>query len=160
MREYLRVWSKRSGSTLKAWRSKRSKGKSSRSQRLSASKGLPVAECHTQTHLTEFGGTADPAMENTAEQPSAANDALKASGSQGSTVQRTEAQSGTRSNASMILDKARDLTPGLHPVPAGDSYHGKGGTRKLKVSGGVHSTPVDTKDRSVHAAGASQPRLG
>ena len=57
---------------------------------------------------------------------------------------RSEAQSGLRGNASMTPDKARDLPPGLQPVPAGDSHHGKGETRKLKVIEGVHSPSVET----------------
>ncbi|MGY5876740.1 MAG: hypothetical protein RTU30_13410 [Candidatus Thorarchaeota archaeon] len=60
---------------------------------------------------------------------------------------RSEAQSGTRSDTSMISDKARDLPPGLHPVLAGDSHHEKGGTQELQAEGEVHS-PIHRRTRT------------
>jgi len=130
----------RERSTLKARRSSCSKGKSSRSQRLSDSKGPSVAECRTQTSLEEFADTSDPAMVRIAEEPSAAIDARKATDSLGKMVQRTEAQSGLRNNVPMMSSKARVAKPGWCPARAGDSSHGKGGTRELRVTEGVHST--------------------
>jgi transposase len=125
--------------TLKAQRSSRSKGKSSRSQRLSDSKGPSVAECRTQTSFEEFADTTDPAMVKTAEEPSVAMDARKATGSHGKMVQRSEAQSGWRDKVPMKYGKARVAKPGWCPARASDSSHGKGGTRELKVVEGVHS---------------------
>ncbi len=133
----------RSGSTLKASRSSRSKRKSRPSSKLSASGRGSVAECHTQASLTEFEGTTDPAMESAAEIPSAAVDARKATDSHGSTVQRSEAQCQERSVASVTLDKARVHGSGAVSTLAGDSSREKGRTRKSEVIEGVHSPSKD-----------------
>ncbi|MFQ5832947.1 MAG: zinc ribbon domain-containing protein [Candidatus Thorarchaeota archaeon] len=133
----------RGRSTLKARRSSRSEGKSSRSQSLSGSKGPSVAECCTQTSLVEFADATDPAMVRTAETPSAAIDARKAADSRGNMGQLTEAQSGGRDTVPVISGEARVITSESDPMYAGDSRHEKGETRELKVSGGVHSPQRD-----------------
>ncbi len=130
--------SKKKGSTLKVWRSTRSKGKSSRSQSLPGSKGASVAECRTQTSLEEFADTTDPAMERTVERLSAAVEARKASGTHSSNVQRNETTSGPSS------DEARVITSDSDPAYTGDGRHEKGGTRELKVIEEVHSTSSET----------------
>ncbi|MHA2323401.1 MAG: hypothetical protein ACXACG_17370, partial [Candidatus Thorarchaeota archaeon] len=126
------------GLSLNAWRSSRSKGKSSRSQSLPGSKGQSVAECRTQTSLEEFADTTDPAMERTVETLSAAVEARKASGTHSSSVQRNETTSGPSS------DKAHVHESGAVLILTGDSGHEKGGTRELKVTEEVHSTSSDT----------------
>jgi len=98
-----------------------------------------VAECRTQTALEEFVDTTDPAMVRTAEEPSAAIDARKATGSHGKMMQRNEAQSGWRDNVRMKSSEARVAKPEWCPARAGDSSHGKGRTRELKATEGVHS---------------------
>ncbi len=128
----------------KTWRSSRSKGKSSSSSKLSASRGRSVVECHIQAALESFDDTTDPAMEKTVETSSATIDAQKASDSSGNSVQRTEAQSAKRSEAPMNSDEACDEGPGAALVPVGDDCHGKGGTRKSKVLEGVHSPFLDS----------------
>jgi transposase len=124
--------------SLKAWRSMRSKGKSSRSQSRSGSKGQSVAECRTQTSLEEFADTTDPAMERTVETPSAAVEARKASGTHSSKSQRNEATS------ELVSDRAHVHESGVALTLTGDDSHEKGGTRELKVAGEVHSTSSDT----------------
>ena len=121
------------GLSLKAWRSSCSKGKSSRSQSRSGSKGASVAECRTQTSLEEFVDTTDPAMERTVETPSAAVQARKASDTHSSRLQRNEATS------ELVSDRAHVHEPGAVLALTGDSGHEKGGTRELKVSRDVHS---------------------
>ena len=121
------------GSSLKVWRSSRSKGKSSPPSGLSARRGRSVAECRTQTSLEEFADTADPAMGRTVETPSAADGARKASGTLGSRLQRTEATSG------LVPDEARVHEAGSVLALTGDGRREKGGTREFRVSGGVHS---------------------
>jgi len=98
-----------------------------------------VAEYNEQATFESFESTTDPAMAKTAETPSAAIDALKASDSHGSIVQRTEAQSGQRNNVSVKSSEARVIASAWDPMYAGDSRHGKGGTRGSKVTEGVHS---------------------
>ncbi len=98
-----------------------------------------MAEYNEQATLESFGSATDPAMAKTAETPSAAIDALKASDSHGKAVQRTEAQSGQRNNVSVKSSEARVITSAWEPRYTGDSRHGKGGTRGLKVNEGVHS---------------------
>ena len=98
-----------------------------------------MAEYNEQTTLESFVSATDPAMAKTAKTPSAAIDALKASDSHGSIVQRTEAQSGQRDNVPLKSSEARVITSAWDPMYAGDSRHGKGGTRELKVTEGVHS---------------------
>jgi hypothetical protein len=78
-------------------------------------------------------------MAKTAKKPSAAIDALKASDSHGKAVQRTEAQSRQRNNVPVKSGEARVIASAWNPTYAGDSRHGKGGTRGLKVTEGVHS---------------------
>ena len=118
---------------------RRSKRKSSRPQSLSGSKGSSVAEYCEQATLESFVSATDPAMVRTAKKPSAAIDALKASDSHGSIVQRTEAQSRLRDNVPVKSGEARVITSAWEPMYAGDSRHGKGGTRGLKVNEGVRS---------------------
>jgi hypothetical protein len=60
-----------------------------------------VAEYCEQATLESFVSATDPAMVRTAKKPPAAIDALKASDSHGSIVQRTEAQFGKRNNVPM-----------------------------------------------------------
>ena len=102
-----------------------------------------MAEYNEQATLESFGSATDPAMARTAETPSAAIDARKASDSHGSIVQRTEAQSGQRDNVPLKSNEARVIASASDPMYAGDSRHGKGGTRGLKVTEGVHS-PYET----------------
>ena len=83
-------------------------------------------------------------MEKTVETSSATIDARKASDSSSNLVQRTEAQSETRSRAPMNSDEARDEGPGAALVPVGDDCHGNGGTRKLKAIEGVYSPLIDS----------------
>jgi hypothetical protein len=75
----------------------------------------------------------DSAMERTVEEPSAADGARKASGSLGSTAQRTEATSG------LVPDEARVQEAGSVLALTGDGRREKGGTREFRVSEGVHS---------------------
>ncbi len=98
-----------------------------------------MAEYNEQATLKSFVSATDPAMVRTAETPSAAIDARKAPDSHGSIVQRTEAQSGKRDNVPLKSSEARVITSAWNPMYAGDSRHGKGGTRELKVTEGVHS---------------------
>ena len=98
-----------------------------------------MAEYNEQATLESFGSATDPAMAKTAETPSAAIDALKASDSHGKAVQRNEAQSGQRDNVPLNSSEARVIASAWNPMYAGDSRHGKGGTRGLKVNEGVHS---------------------
>ena len=98
-----------------------------------------MAEYYEQATLESSGSATDPAMVRTAETPSAAIDALKASDSHGSIAQRTEAQSDRRNNVPMMSDKARVHESGGVLTLAGDSRHGKGETRGLKVTEGVRS---------------------
>jgi hypothetical protein len=98
-----------------------------------------VAEYNEQSTLESFVSANDSAMARTAEIPSAAIDARKASDSQGNIVQRTEAQSGRRNNVPMTSDKVRVRESGGVLTLAGDSCREKGGTRELKVTEGVHS---------------------
>ncbi len=98
-----------------------------------------MAEYNEQATLKSFVSATDPAMVRTAETPSAAIDALKVSDSHGKAVQRTEAQSGQRNNVSVKPSEARVIASAWEPMYAGDSRHGKGGTRGLKVTEGVHS---------------------
>ncbi len=130
--------SKKGGSTLKVWRSARSKGKSSLPSGLSGQRGQSVAECYDQTTLGEFASTTDLAMERTVEIPSAAVEARKASDTHSSKLQRTE----TTSKPS--LDRARVITSDSDPAYTGDGRHEKGGTRESKVIEEVHSTSSDT----------------
>ena len=132
------LFSSGKGSTLKVWRSSRSKGKSSRSQSLSGSKGPSAAECHTQTTLEEFADTTDPAVVRTVEKPSASSDALKVSDSPGKIAQRTKATSGPSS------DKARVHESGAVLTLIGDECHENGGTRESKVLGKIHSPSTKT----------------
>jgi IS605 OrfB family transposase len=136
--------SKKGGSTLKVWRSTRSKGKSSRSQRMSDSKGPSVAECRTQTTLEEFEDTTDPAMERTVETPSAATDTHKVSDSHGSAVQRTEAPFRERSHTPMTSDNAHVKRSGSVLSLGGDTCHEKGETWEFKVNEEVHSPSSKT----------------
>ena len=137
----------RAGLSPKAWRSRRSKGRSGRPLRTSDSRGSNVVECDDQMTLESFASTADPTMVRTAETPPAATAARKASDGRGTTAQRTEAQSGP-----LGPDKARDERAGVYPVLGGDTNHEKGETRELKASRGVHSPLSNCPDRSVHAA--------
>lgn len=121
------------GSSLKVWRSSRSKGTSSSPSGLPARRGRSVAECHEQVTLESSVNTSDPAMERTVETPSAADGARKASGTPGSTVQRTEATSG------LVPDEARVHESGSVLALTGDGRREKGGTREFRVSEGVHS---------------------
>jgi hypothetical protein len=118
---------------------RRSKRKSSRPQSLLGSNGSSVAEYSEQATLESFASATDPAMARTAKTPSAAIDARKASDSHGNVVQRTEALSGKRDNVPLKSSEARVITSAWNPMYAGDSRHGKGGTRELKVNEGVHS---------------------
>jgi IS605 OrfB family transposase len=126
------------GLSLKTWRSSRSKGKSSRSQSRPDSQVASVAECRTQTSLTEFADTTDPAMERTVERPSAVIDTREGNGCHSSAVQRTETTSG------LVSDRAHVHESGAVLTLTGDSGHEKGGTRESKVTGEVHSTSPDT----------------
>ena len=116
----------------------RSKGKSLLSSDLSGQRGQSVAECRTQTLLEEFADTADPAMERTVERLSAAVEAHKASGAHSSKLQRNETTSGPSSDRAHVQGSGGVLTL------TGDSGHGNGGTRELKVTGEVHSTSSET----------------
>ena len=98
-----------------------------------------MAEYCEQATLGSFVSATDPAMVKTAKTPSAAIDALKASDSHGKAVQRTEAQSGKRNDVPLKSSEARVIASAWNPMYAGDSRHGKGGTRELKVTEGVHS---------------------
>jgi IS605 OrfB family transposase len=124
---------KKGRSTLKVWRSSRSKGKSPPSSGLSGSRGRSVVECQMQTTLEEFVDTADPAMERTVEIPSAASDALKVSDSPGKTVQRKEATSEQSSDKACVHESGTAL------ILIGDECRENGGTRGLKVAEKVHS---------------------
>ena len=130
--------SNKGGSTLKVWRSSRSKGKSSLPSGLSGQRGQSVAECYDQTTLGEFASTADPAMERTVEIPSAAVEARKAADTHSSKLQRTETTSGPSSDKAHVHESEGTLTL------TGDSGHEKGGTRELKVIEEVHSTSSET----------------
>lgn len=130
--------STKGGSTLKVWRSSRSKGKSSLPSGLSGQRGQSVAEYHDQTTLGEFASTTDLAMERTVEIPSAAMEARKAADTHSSKLQRTETTSEPSS------DRAHVITSDSAPAYTGDGRHEKGGTRELKVIGEVHSTSSDT----------------
>ncbi len=137
---------KSDGSTLKVWRSSGSKGKSSRSQNCSGSKGPPAAECQKQASLEEFESTTDPAVVKTVEDPSAVIHAPRGAEDECSAVQRTEATSGHRP------DKSRVHELEWCPTQIGDECHENGGTRELKVSRGVHSLPKATGNGLVVAA--------
>jgi len=119
--------SSKGGSTLKVWRSSRSKRKSSLPSGLSGQRGQSVAECYDQTTLGEFASTTDPAMETTVEIPSAAMEARKASDTHGSRLQRTETTSKPSLDKAHVHESEGTLTL------TGDSGHEKGGTRELKV---------------------------
>lgn len=67
--------------------------------------------------------------------PSAAVEAHKASDTHSNRVQRTETTSGHSS------DKAHAQEPRAVLALSGDGRHEKGGTRKSKVSGDIHSPP-------------------
>ena len=126
------------GSTLKVWRSKRSKGKSSRSQNQPGSKGPSAAECHKQTSLKEYADATDPAVVRTVENPSAVIQTRKGTGVGCSAVQRTEATSG------LVSDKARVHESGAVLNLIGDECRENGGTRELKVTEKVHSPSTKT----------------
>ena len=128
----------RAGSSLKAWRSSRSKGKSSLSSGLPDQRGQSVAECRTQTLLEEFADTADPAMGRTVEKPSAAVMARKASDTHSSKLQRNETTS------ELVSDRAHVHESGGVLTFSGDGSREKGGTRELRVTGEVHSTSSET----------------
>jgi IS605 OrfB family transposase len=131
------LFSKR-GSSLKVWRSTRSKGKSSRSQSISGSKGPSAAECRAQTTLEEFADTTDPAVVRTVEIPSAVIHAREGAEAECSAVQRTEAASEPSSDKARVHESRAVLTL------IGDESRENGGTRKLKMSGEVHSLKVDS----------------
>jgi transposase len=128
----------RAGSSLKAWRSSRSKGKSLLSSDLSGQRGQSVAECRTQTSLEEFADTADPAMERTVGKLSAAVEAQKATGTHSNWSQRKETTS------ELVSDRAHVQGSGAVLTLSGDGSREKGGTRELKVTGEVHSTSSET----------------
>ena len=98
-----------------------------------------------QTDLLNFGdeagsGDEDPAVEKTAEIPSATecldsprSDAL------GVEWQRKEATSQERSHAPMTLDNARAILECVNTTEVSDDSRELGRTQKLQVSGGVHS---------------------
>jgi IS605 OrfB family transposase len=134
------------GSTLKVWRGSGSKGKSSRSQSCSGSKGPSAAECQTQTSLEGFVGATDPAVVKTVEDPSAVVHAHKGAEAECSAVQRNEATSESDS------DRARVHESGWCPTLIGDERHENGGTRELKVSRSVYSLPRTTGDGLVVAS--------
>ncbi|MHA2190505.1 MAG: RNA-guided endonuclease InsQ/TnpB family protein [Candidatus Thorarchaeota archaeon] len=126
------------GSTLKVWRSSRSKGKSSRSQSISGSKGPSAAECRTQTSLEEYDDATDPAVVRTVEIPSAVIHAREGAEAECSAVQRTEATS------ELASDKARVHESGVVLTLIGDECRENGGTRELRVTEKVHSPSSET----------------
>ncbi len=129
---------KREQAGLKARRRVRpSDVKSERSQGLSGPTGSSAAECYEQSSLVDSVSAADPAVERTVEQPTAAMDARKAADSHGIRLQRSEATS------SHTLDNARVQGSGEVLTLAGDGSHERGGTRELKVIEGVHSLSGD-----------------
>ena len=123
----LGVWLLSSEKTIpKTSRGKRSKRKSSLSQRKPASVGESVAECCDQTSLEINVSTEDPAVASTVEEPSAS----KMTGGLG-VMQRTETRKQGRNNVPMNLDKARVTSNDSGHLKAGDSSRENSGTQKF-----------------------------
>ena len=110
----------------KTSRSKRSKRKSSLSQRKSALVGESVAEYCDQTSLEIPVSTKDPAVVSTVEEPSVS----KMTGGLG-VSQRTETRYQGRNDVPVNLDKAHVTSNDSAHLRAGDSCCGKGGTQKF-----------------------------
>ncbi len=110
----------------KTSRSKRSKRKSSLSQRKPALVGESVAEYCDQTSLEIPVSTKDPAVVSTMEEPSVS----KMTGGLG-VSQRTETRYRGRNDVPVNLDKAHVTSNDSAHLRAGDSCRGKGGTQKF-----------------------------
>ena len=110
----------------KTSRGKRSKRKSSLSQRKPVLVGESMAECRDQTSLEMYVSIKDPAVASTVEEPSAS----KMTGSLG-VLQRTETRNQGRNNVPMNLDKAHVTSIDSGRLKAGDSSHENGETQKF-----------------------------
>ncbi len=123
----LGVWLLPSEKTIpKTSRSKRSKRKSSLSQRKPALVGESVAEYCDQTSLEIPVSTKDPAVVSTVEEPSVS----KMTGGLG-VSQRTETRYRGRNDVPVNLDKAHVTSNDSPHLRSGDSCCGKGGTQKF-----------------------------
>nr|KXH74355.1 MAG: hypothetical protein AM325_12765 [Candidatus Thorarchaeota archaeon SMTZ1-45] len=123
----LGVWLLPSEKTIpKTSRGKRSKRKSSLSQRMPTLVGESVAECYKQTSLEMCVNTEDPAVASTVEEPSVS----EMTGSLGST-QRTETSCKGRNDFPMILDKAHVVSDDSGHLETGDSSREQGETQKF-----------------------------